>query len=71
MSSYVAYGSRRAVAIHRGFACTREELPTELQRVSRQEIGKLLAYEVYSSRDAAEAIARDYCLDSFFRSEQK
>lgn len=63
MSSYVAYGLTKAVAIHRGFACTREELPAELQRVSRQEIGKLLAYEVYSSRDAAEAIARHYGRD--------
>ena len=37
MASYVVYGRRAAVAIHRGFACTREELPVELRRAAAEQ----------------------------------
>lgn len=57
---YVCLGIAGAVAVHRGFACTREELPTELQRVCGNDVGKVMRIETYSSRAAADAVAAMY-----------
>jgi len=63
MSSYVVYGWRAAVAIHRGFACAREELPAELHRAAGADFGPMIGWECVSSREAADKIALAYCID--------
>jgi hypothetical protein len=63
MSSYVAIGTRGAVAIHRSFACTRDELPREIVLHARSvapEIGTVFHVETYSSRNAADTLAAHY-----------
>jgi hypothetical protein len=61
---YVVIGTRGAVAIHRGFSCTREELPRELRTHARYmtdgKIGAVIKAEAYSSAQAADAIAAHY-----------
>ena len=63
MSSYVVYGRRAAVAIHRSFACTREELPAELLREAGRDFGPMIGWECVGSREAADKIALAYCVD--------
>jgi hypothetical protein len=59
--SYVVAGTRLAVVIHHGFACTKEELPRALATYAMARgSGLVLRHEVYSSRAAAEAAAADY-----------
>lgn len=60
MSVYVCYGPRRACVIPSGFACTRDELPHELERVAAPVVGELHTVEVYSSRAGAIANAAAY-----------
>jgi len=63
MASYVVYGWRSAVAVHRSFACTREELPAELQRVAGRDFGPMIGWECVESREAADKIAMAHCVD--------
>jgi hypothetical protein len=65
MASYVVYGQRAAVAIHRGFACTREELPGELRRAAAEQAGLtgMTGWECVEGREAADRIALAYCLE--------
>ena len=66
--SYVAIGTRGAVAIHRGFSCTPDERTRELQAEAdaiRRDaglpgIGPILQIELYGSRNAADMIAGMY-----------
>lgn len=60
MSVYVCYGPRRACVVPSGFACTRDELPRELERVAAPVVGELHTVEVYSSREGAIANAAHY-----------
>ena len=63
MASYVVYGRRAAVAIHRGFACTREELPVELRRAAaEQQLGEMIDWECVRTREAADKIAAAYSI---------
>jgi hypothetical protein len=64
MASYVVYGQRAAVAVHRSFACTREELPVELRRAAgEQGLRHMTGFECVASREAADKVALAYCLD--------
>ena len=62
MVSYVVYGWRAAAAVHRGFACTRDELPGELHRaVGGDDFGPMIGWECVENREAADSIALAYC----------
>lgn len=65
MASYVVYGLRAAVAVHRSFACTREELPGELRRAAAEQAGfaGMIGWECVDGREAADKIALAYCLE--------
>lgn len=61
---YVAYYSRPAKPfcvkiITRGFACTRQELPREIQTRCGRD-AKLISYEMYGSAETARTII-DHC----------
>jgi hypothetical protein len=59
----VVYGQRAAVAVHRSFACTREELPVELRRAAgEQGLHNMTDFECVASSEAADKIALAYCL---------
>ena len=60
MSAYVCYGPKLACVIVGGFACTRDELPSELRRVAAPVIGTLMRVETYGSRERAIAVAGQY-----------
>lgn len=60
MTHYVCVGLGGAVAVHRGFACTPDELSGELRRVAEPAVGRLVKVEFYSTREAADAVAADY-----------
>lgn len=63
MASYVVYGLGAAVAIHRGFACTRDELPVELRRAAAEQgLAGMIRWECLATREAADAVAASYCL---------
>jgi len=61
MASYVVYGQRAAVAVHRSFACTREELPVELRRAAgEQGLQNMTDFECVASRSPARFGASCY-----------
>jgi hypothetical protein len=60
MSSYVVYGRRAAVAIHRSFACTREELGGELRRVAEPLVGAVVGWHPAFGQESADAMAAAY-----------
>lgn len=63
MASYVVYGQRSAVAIHRGFACTRDELPGELRRAAAsQGLADMIRWDCLATRDAADRAATAYSI---------
>jgi hypothetical protein len=64
MASYVVYGQRSAVAVHRGFSCTSEELPIELRRVAgEQGLRHMTSFECVATPEAADKVALAYCLE--------
>jgi len=64
MASYVVYGQRSAVAVHRSFSCTRDELPNELRRVAgEQGLRHMTGFECVASPEAADKVALAYCIE--------
>jgi|TARA_R110000824_G_scaffold41446_5_gene123320 hypothetical protein len=60
MTHYIIYTSNDAHVHSGGFACTQDELPTELARAAGIPHGKLIRYDVIPSREVAVDMAREW-----------
>ena len=63
MASYVVFGERSAVAVHRSFACTRDELPVELRRAAAaQGLANMIRWDCLATSEAADRAAAAYSI---------